>query len=262
MARFWSRFADPWAALVAAGAGGMAWAVLPGSALAVPLGIGVAAVVFGAKVVGDALLARSGADEAPSRTKLPEPPHGSAARTFLDRVERGLGMLDETVASAASSATREQVRTVAETAASTRTATRGLSGQATAFEQAMHRIPARDLVAERARLAAAVAQATREEVRAEYRTALDGVEQQLAAYSRLAAARETVLARMEAAAVGVEALHARAVELIALAGASGHPADDGMLDELAGELDALRGGLAEAERLTTGTLDPTRPETA
>jgi serine/threonine protein kinase len=51
-----SRLADPWAGLIGAAAGATTWAVLPGNALAVPLGAGVALIVFGTKVVADALV--------------------------------------------------------------------------------------------------------------------------------------------------------------------------------------------------------------
>ena len=53
-----SRLADPWAWLVSAVAGGAAWAVLPGNALAVPIAVGVGAIVLGTAAAGDALLNR------------------------------------------------------------------------------------------------------------------------------------------------------------------------------------------------------------
>ncbi|MCW0215727.1 MAG: hypothetical protein OJJ54_20410 [Pseudonocardia sp.] len=252
------RLVDPWAAVVGAVAGGMAWAVIPAGGVGVALGVGVAAVVYGVKVGSDALLNRRSAPGLPSPhdppgpTELPEPPRGTEARRWLDRADAALHRLDETVEGAAAGVTREQVRDVRDKASTTDTAVRRLAGQATAFEQAMARIPARDLGDERARLASEIRRARSGEVRAEHESGLASVEQQLAAYSRLAQARETALARLQSAALGLESLNTRAVEVLAMAASSGDGPGRRVVDELGGELDALRGGVAEVERLARG----------
>ena len=47
---------DPWGGVIAGIAGGLAWAVVPLGAAALPVGLGVAAVVYGVKVgAGDAV---------------------------------------------------------------------------------------------------------------------------------------------------------------------------------------------------------------
>lgn len=73
-ARLWARLADPWAALIAVVSGGLTWAVLPDDPLAIPLGIGVAAVVFNVKLVVEALLDRSADDQPPDITEITRPP--------------------------------------------------------------------------------------------------------------------------------------------------------------------------------------------
>lgn len=251
------RLADPWGLLLAATAGGLTWAVLPGAGLAVPIGIGVAAAVYVAKVVADALLGTEDptpAPRPPSPTELPEPRRGTQARTLLDRAERALQALDQTVESAPASATREQLRAVRDEATATRAGIRRLAGQATAFEDAMERIPATSLTADREQLAAAARTARAADVAAQHRAALDGVEQQLAAYERLAAAREITLARLQTTALGVEGLGTRAIELLAMAAGTDHLPDDRRVDELAGELEALRTGIADVLTRTRPTL--------
>ena len=138
----------------------------------------------------------------------------------------------------------------------TREAARRLAGRATTFEQALSRIPAQRLHVERKRLAASVRDARSEEVRAEYRASLESVEEQLQVRERLLAARESALARLQSTALGIESLDARAVELLALSGSTGDVTDSGAVDELAGELEALRGGLVEVEQLTRRSLRP------
>ena len=73
---------------------------------------------------------------------------------------------------------------------------------------------------------------------------------------RLHDAREMLLARMQAAVLGLEALVARMAELLAL-----HATSDGgasltaaKVAELTSDLEGMRDGLAEAERLSRSTL--------
>lgn len=251
------RLADPWGVLLAATAGGLAWAVLPGAALAVPIGVGVAAAVYGAKVTVDALVGRSAPAAGPpalAPTALPEPHRGTPARTLLDRAERALRALDETVESAAASATREQLRTVRDEAAGTRAGIHRLAGQAAAFEDAMGRIPVNRLAGERRRLATLLRRTQHGDVATEHRAALAGVEQQLAAQARLAEAREITLARLQSTTLGLEGLGTRAIELLAMASGADHLPGDRRVEELAGDLEALRLGIADVERRTGPTL--------
>jgi hypothetical protein len=251
------RLADPWGALVAAVAGGLTWAVIPGAELALPLGAGVAVAVFGAKVAADALLGRRSSAAEVARqgpAELPAPPPGTPARAWLDRTRHALAVWEETVGATGDGATRAQLRGLGERAAGTGDAVQRLAGQATALEQALARIPAGALHEERDRLAAAVARPGDAAVRAEQRASLASVEHQLEVHARLSAARQTALARMQSTALGLESLNARALELLALAASSGHLPEGRVVDELAGEMEALRGGLLEAERITRPDL--------
>lgn len=260
------RLADPWAALVGAVAGGLTWAVVPAGGLGVGLGVAVAAAVYGVKVAGDALFdrRRSGPPEPPAGeqawpAELPEPPRDSEARRLLDRTEAALRSLDSTVAGGGEGFTAEQLRPVSEKARGTHEAVRRLAGRATTFDRALSRIPAQRLFVERKRLAAAAREARSADARAEHQASLEAVEEQLQVRERLLAARETALARLQSAALGIESLDARAVELLALATSTGDMPDGaagGAIDELAEELEALRGGLVEVEQLTRRSVHP------
>jgi len=247
--------ADPWAGLIAAVAGGLTWAVIPATGgLAIPLGLGVAAAVYGVKVAASTLLSRS--EDAPSTPELTPPPRGTAAYGWLDRTERASRTLRDLVASATDGATRERLNTVSEQASMTLNGMRRLASRATAVERAMARIPASDLADDRGRLAAAVDSAGTDELQAEHQNALDSVQQQLAVYRRLSAARDSLLARMQSTTLGLEGLNARAVELLAMSSSEGGHADARLLDELSDELEAMRVGQVEVEELTRRTLAP------
>jgi len=116
-------------------------------------------------------------------------------------------------------------------------------------------VPAERLTAERGRLARAVRQAQTESLRAERQRSLDSVEQQLAVAERLSGARDMILARMQATALGLEGLVARTAELLALGASAGVDTTADRIAELTGELDGLRAGLAEAEELSRRVLD-------
>ncbi|SDE83779.1 hypothetical protein [Pseudonocardia oroxyli] len=249
------RLADPWAAVVGAVAGGLTWAVVPAGGVGIAAGAGVAVVVYGAKVVSDALLNRSPATaQAAVPVALPEPPRGSSARRLLDRAEEALRALDGTVENAAAGVTRDQIGAIRDTASSASTQVRRLAGQATAFDQACGQIPVERLREERGRLQRA--RPTDPAVREEQASALRGVTDQLATYDRMTAARDAALARLHSTAVGLEGLRTRAVELLALAATTGEGPGDELVEELGAQLDALRAGLDEVSRLASGGPSP------
>lgn len=245
---------DPWGALVAVLAGGLTWAVIPGAALAIPLGLAVAAAVFVAKV-GAAALIRRNQDEPGDREFL-QPRKGSAAEVWLSRAEKSVRTLDELVDTAGEGATRDRLRDVESEASVTVGTLRRLAGQVTAFEQAMSRIPMPSLEDERTRLQAAVRHADNDELRSENVKALGSVDQQLDIYRRLSSARETLLARMQSTTLGLEGLNARTAELLALSTSTGATSDEQVIEELSGTLEGMRAGLVEVEELSRRVLQP------
>jgi hypothetical protein len=132
------------------------------------------------------------------------------------------------------------------------------AGQVTAVEDALARVAEPRLRADRARLADAVSAAGSTQLRSERQRALASVDEQLAVAARLSDARDTLLARMQATVLGLEGLVARTAEVLALTASSGFDTSADRITELAGDLDGLRAGLAEAEEVSRRVLDPGR----
>jgi len=207
--------------------------------------------VYGVKVATGMLAQRTGPESGPG--ELPRPERGSPADIWQTRALHAIRDLHELAHSQPDAPAL--LRSVDDGAQQTEDQVRRLAGQAAAVTQALYRIPTPRLTDERSRLAAAVDTAGPEELREEHRRSLRSVEEQLAVAERLASARDTLLARLESTALGLEGLVARATEVIALsASAGGSTASDGIAG-LATELDGLRAGLAETEELSRRVLD-------
>jgi hypothetical protein len=249
---------DPWGGLVAAVAGGLAWAAVPVSGgLAVPLAAGVAAVVYGVKV-GASVLGRRRDDSPPpavDEVSLRPPRRGSPAERWLVRAQQAERALAELAGSPGAAVTREQLVPVRDGAAEAATAMRRFAGQVTAVEDALAHVPAERLAGDRQRLARAVQAARGERLRAERQRSLDSVSEQLAVAERLADARDTLLARMQATVLALEGLVARTAEVLAMSASTGVDSSADRLAELSGDLDGLRAGLAEAEQVSRRVLD-------
>jgi hypothetical protein len=249
--RLRSELLDPWGGVIAGIAGGLAWAVAPLGAVALPVGLGVAAVVYGAKVGAGMLAGRD--RDAPVELRAPRP--GSLAERWLRRVERADRSLADLAGAPGSPEVLARLGSVRDGAAEAVATVRRLAGQVTAVEDAADRIQPGRLAVERDGLAAALAAATSEPVRAERRRALDSVTEQLAVADRLTGARDALLARMQATTLTLEGLVARAAEVQAMSVTGGVDLSDDRLAELAGELDGLRAGLAEADAVSRRVLD-------
>ena len=129
-------------------------------------------------------------------------------------------------------------------------ALREVGGRVTLVEQSMAGSDLARLDAERTRLAASVAAATDDRLRAETQRGLDAVAEQREVAVRLATLRDTLLARMETAVLGLEGLAARMGEVVALgATAIEHDRAAELVTSLTGELESMRTGLDDARRL-------------
>lgn len=258
MSRLREELLDPWGGVIAGVAGGLAWAVVPVGAAALPLGLGVAAVVYGVKV-GASLLSRprEPAEEEPAAADVPlrRPRRGSPAEQWLVRAEHAERSLADLAATPGHAVARSQLGPVRDGVAEAVGTLRRLAGQVTAVEDAMDRVPAGRLEAERLRLVDAVAAARGERLRAERQRSLDSVTEQLAVAGRLADARDTLLARMQATVFTVEGLLARSAEVLAMSASGGVDRSADRLADLSADLDGLRAGLAEAEEVSRRVLE-------
>jgi hypothetical protein len=252
---------DPWGLVTGGISGGMAWAVAAGAiggAPAIALGVGVGAAVYGVKALTGVLM-----NKEPSRrgsAELPRPPRGSAAARWLERAEDAVRSLDEMAASTDAGAAGTAVRGAADEAGDTLTDLARVAGQVTAVERALGRVDVHGLDVEAARLDDAARRARTPEMRAEVQRSAAAVRDRLDVRDRLLGARETLLARMEAAALGLEGLVARLAEVLALSATSGGvDTSADQIADLALELDGLRAGLAETEALSRRALAAAPP---
>ena len=247
---------DPWGWLVAGAAGGVGWAALAGvSAAALPVGVAIGAAVLGTKV---ALGALTGSHEPEKATysdrdrpdTLPVPAPGSPAARLLQRGDAAVLRITSLTEASGDPWLREQVSDVGDESAQALTALREVGGRVTLVEQSLDGSDLRRLDAETARLTSSAAAATDERLRAETERALTAVAQQREVAVRLATLRDTLLARMETAVLGLEGLAARMGEVVALgATAIEHDRAAELVGSLTGELDSLRSGLDDARRL-------------
>jgi hypothetical protein len=237
---------DPWGALVAGVAAGSAWAVgLPAVAA-----VGVGAGVFAVKA-----LCELGFPSAGRRLRLPRLRYGSPEQRWLDRAAAAVGSFRALAGSARPGPLADYAATVGSEAAATLEAVRRLGHQVSAVSGALDHVDAAQLVAEEHRLVTQLESTAAPEVREELTRSLQSVRDQLAVHLRLDQAHRSLLARMEAGALGLEGLVARLAEILALRETALSPGEGiNQIDVLVDDLEGLRSGLAETEDLTRQAL--------
>jgi hypothetical protein len=247
---------DPWGLVAGGVSGGMAWALAAaalGGGPAIALGVGVGAVVVGVKAVTGLAVGRGERhDRAP---ELPRPPRGSDQAQWLDRAEAAVKSLDDMAATTQAGEAGDAVRNAADEAGDTLTDLAHLAGQVTAVDRALQRVDATGLDAEAERLDDAVKRAPSQEMRDEVARGAAAVRDRQDVRDRLSTARQTLLARMQAVALGLEGLEARLAEVLAMTATTGGVDTTAQqIAELSTELDGLRAGLAETEAISRKAL--------
>ncbi len=243
---------DPWGLVASGISGGLAWALV-GGPVGIALGAGVGATVLGVKLV-TGLVVR-GAPRSPRTLELARPPRGSYALRWLERAESAVHSLDDMAGTTGSGPTGLAVRSAADEAGDTLSDLTRVAAQVTAVERALHRVEGSDLEAERARLEDAATRAPTAEMRAEMARSAAAVRDRIEVRTRLTDARGTLLARMQATALGLEGLVARLAEVLALSnGAGGVDTSADQIADLSLELEGLRSGLAETEAVSKRAL--------
>lgn len=261
---------EPWGVLTAGVLGGMggaaAFAAAGSAAVAAPVALGIAGVVYGVKVAAGLLAERNAPAE---EDRLPMPAKGSPAEVWLRRAERAVRTLHEQTSAPVDPTTRGQVGDIDDQAAGMLSDLRRLAAQVASVDAARARVDVARLHSERGHLLGALRQraagaygpaaGSEQDVRAEQERALASIDAQLDVHTRLSAARDTALARMQATAIGLEGLVARLAEVLALAAtAGGVDTTADRIGELSDDLEGLRTGLAETEALSRQVLGPGR----
>jgi hypothetical protein len=239
---------DPWTYLLGGLAGGVAWAV----GLPVLAAVGVGAAVLGVKAVVGSALGGGPGDAGPEL--LPVTGH-SPEEGWLRRGERAVASFAKLASSVPKGMISERSRTIGEQARKTLDGLRRLAGQASTTREVGRHIDAASLANEKQRLQTQLAAATDPDIEAELTKSLDSVTEQIQIADRLSQSLQTLIARMESGALGLERLVAQLAELLALSESSTSPVEGAQqLEALADELEGLRSGLAETEQLSRRAL--------
>ena len=240
---------DPWGLLIGGVVGGLAWAT--GIAPVAAVGIGAAALAV--KVVGG-LVTRGQPPRSETGRQLPID-FRSVEGQWLRRAEQAVDAFDEIARSIPPGPVAERLVPFATETHASYASLRRLAGQAGLVRESGTRINPSALDRELARLTAAVEAAESARVRTERTRSLQSVQSQLDTYRRLGEAYESLLARLESGAIGLESLVARLTEVVALTETSSTTFDDAsVVESLSAELEGLRSGLVEAEGISAETL--------
>lgn len=251
---------EPWGivtAVVLGGLGGAVTAALaPAAVVAVPVGLAIAGAVYGVRVGAGALAERSHPPlRRPAPTGLPVPPRNSPADRWLRRAVAAVTALHQQTESPTDPVLRDQIADTDDRAAAAVDDLRRLAGQVTLVEQTMAGMDSDRLARDAGVLRRELSGAPEGWLREEKQRSLRALTDQIEVADRLAAARETQLARMQTTVLGLEGLVARMAELLAMHATSDTTVDTTTrLGGLSDELDALRAGLAETEAISRQVL--------
>ncbi|GAA3457363.1 hypothetical protein [Dactylosporangium matsuzakiense] len=256
---------EPWGLVAAGVLGGMGGAVAAalapaGLLVGVPVGLAVAGAVYGIRVGLGVITDRDGAPDlalkaAPPAT-LPTPPRGSDAERFLRRAEAAVRTLRRQAEGTGDPLLRSQVSEVDDSAAGALADLARFAGQVTLIEQTAAGINTQRLRQEYSQIQRGLSGLEPGPLRDERERARRALSDQLDVGQRLRDAKEMLLARMQSAVLGLEGLVARMAELVALHATTvgGAPLTAAKVAELTNDLEGLRAGLAEAERLSRSAL--------
>ncbi|GAA2634793.1 hypothetical protein GCM10010399_79350 [Dactylosporangium fulvum] len=254
---------EPWGLVAAGILGGMGGAVAAalapaGLLVGVPVGLAVAGAVYGIRIGLGAITDRTAAARPRIQPlpDLPTPPRGSDAGRWLRRAETAVRTLQRQSESPADPVLRGQIGEVDDQAAGALADLVRFAGQVTLIEQTAAGINVQQLRQDRSQLQRGLQGLPAGPLRQERERALRAVTDQLDVGRRLNEAREMLLARMQSAVLGMEGLVARMSELLALHAttAGGTSLTASKVAELTNDLEGMRAGLAEAERLSRSAL--------
>lgn len=224
----------------------MAWALV-GGPVGVALGVGVGAAVIGTKVAIGALSNRAARPEPVKPDALPRPRRGTIQDQFLRRAQSAVAALDGLGRTPGDPWLRNQVEDLGRSSAVALPALGDLAGRVELLDGTLGGLSAQNLPGRLAAAQQSVASSSDARLRAERENAVRALEAQIGAQQRMMTLRETLLARMESAVLGLEGLVASTSEVVAQ-GSTSVDVDRTRLrlDGLSSDVETLRSGLAEA----------------
>ena len=244
---------DPWGWLIAFILGGLAWAVL-GGGVGVLVGFAVTATVVTTKAAVGASMHRQHPAALPRRSDaLPLPDPRSTAGGYLRRAEEARQRMLQIAERPGDPWLRQEVGRMDDGVDEVVDSMRDLGGRVALTDELIVSADGHQLMADQESITQLLAQTTDPLLAAERQRALAAVEEQLEGLSRLAQLREQLLTRMHTAAVGLENLTTRMGEVVTL-GTAAYENNRGeeLLRDAGADLESLRTGLAEAQRLARG----------
>jgi hypothetical protein len=228
----------------------------------VALGVGLGALVLGVKAVAGSFSNRPKQHGSSAAAKvrpdsLPRPTPGSAQANLVKRSRDASRRLEVLTRTPGDPWLRGQVDTVDDEARAAASALADLAGRVELIDQSLAGLNLGWLAAEDARTRSALDAATDQRLIGELQLSLAALADQRTAADRMALARSTLLARMNAATLGLEGLVARVSELVAVGTTNVDPdRSRAVLDRLTGDLDSLRAGISEAQQFTLPSIEP------
>lgn len=238
---------DPWVYILGGLAGGIAWAV----GVPVVAAVGVGATVSGVRAGLATMLGGHGERQ---RSSLPVTDR-SPELAWLQRGESAVDAFRDLARSLPLGLASTRTESIAAQADETIEGMRRLAGQASVTERASARLHLPTLEAEAERLRVQVANASDPEVAQERSRSLAAIHEQIDISDRLRRSHDSLLARLESSAIGLERLTAQLAEVVALSGGATSAVEGTkQLESLADDLEGLRAGLAEAEQLSRRAL--------
>jgi hypothetical protein len=247
---------DPWGWLVAGVSGGLGWAVLAGplaGPAAILVGVGIGAAVLGTKVAVGALTDRGEARDEPRerpRDRLPEAPRGTIQADLQQRSASAVARIADLSDRPADPWIAGEVQQVLAESSPVAESMRELAGRVTLLDSSIVAARPDALAREIQSLQDRMRTVTDPEVRREQERALAALDAQADSVDRLLRRRDTLLAQLQAATVGLEGLAARSGELVALGPASQDTTEAArIVEDLTSSLDAVRAGVDEARSI-------------
>lgn len=204
-------------------------------------------VAAGAAIAIEAVKALAGAVPALVISRRPRVADAEAAQ-WLDRAEEALEALRKLARGSPRGPVASRCAEIADRAVATVWVMRRLAEQGNVVARLLGRVPVTDVAGERATLERELAATSDARLRDDLARSLAAVRTQVEVRVQLAASRRVLIGRMRSVALGMEGLVARLAELLALAATGVATADD-RVGELEAQLDALREGLLETERI-------------
>lgn len=245
---------DPWGWLVAGITGGLGWAVLStavAAPVAIPAAIGIGAAVLGAKVVIGAVSNRDDKSDPPARSdRLPDPPRSSPQYKLVTRARSAIERISDLSERPSDPWLRDEVTKVRTQSSTVYDSLADLAGRVTVVDSSIHGANPSAIAGDIAQTQRQIAGAADPALRADLEQALAALDSQSESIARLLRRRESLLAQMQAATVGLESLAARTGELVAL-GSRSYQNDEaiGIVTEMTSSLDSMREGMDEARRV-------------